>query len=158
MAAIILVRSWPARPTKGSPCRSSSSPGPSPMNMSGPRDCRRQKRHVPPCGQMGAFHAERWPVRRDARVARLWPSLRLRRTTPERVGMRGWRYGVGFEVALLFAQASPGTAGPGFLPDDGYSTEGEATSVCREQPPACQLRGTGQRTSRTPSCSCRKCT
>jgi len=30
IASIILVRSWPALPTKGSPCSSSSAPGPSP--------------------------------------------------------------------------------------------------------------------------------
>ena len=33
MAAIMLLSSCPARPTKGSPCSSSSAPGPSPINM-----------------------------------------------------------------------------------------------------------------------------
>src|SRR5579863_3269368 len=32
MALIMLLRSWPARPTKGRPCASSSAPGPSPTN------------------------------------------------------------------------------------------------------------------------------
>ena len=32
-SSIILVRSCPARPTNGTPCRSSSAPGASPMNM-----------------------------------------------------------------------------------------------------------------------------
>ena len=35
MAAMILVRSWPARPTNGRPWRSSSAPGASPTNMRG---------------------------------------------------------------------------------------------------------------------------
>src|SRR5262245_55971637 len=34
MASIICVRSFPARPTKGRPCASSSAPGPSPTKMS----------------------------------------------------------------------------------------------------------------------------
>ena len=34
MASIICVRSFPARPTNGSPCASSSAPGPSPTNTS----------------------------------------------------------------------------------------------------------------------------
>src|SRR5271165_5333524 len=33
MALIMLLSNWPARPTKGSPCTSSSAPGPSPTNI-----------------------------------------------------------------------------------------------------------------------------
>ena len=33
IASMIFVSSWPARPTNGSPCRSSSSPGASPTNI-----------------------------------------------------------------------------------------------------------------------------
>ncbi len=33
IASIILVSNWPAKPTKGSPCRSSSAPGASPTNI-----------------------------------------------------------------------------------------------------------------------------
>ncbi len=32
-SSIMRVRSWPARPTNGTPCASSSAPGASPMNM-----------------------------------------------------------------------------------------------------------------------------
>ncbi len=35
--SIICVNNWPARPTNGMPCASSSAPGPSPTNTSGER-------------------------------------------------------------------------------------------------------------------------
>ena len=96
MAAIILVSSWPARPTKGSPCRSSSSPGASPTNMMRASGLPTPKTT---CVRRAARCGHFWQTaraRRDARAARPWSSRR-RRWFPRGAGHDGVyrRNGVG---------------------------------------------------------------
>ena len=47
--AMMSVSNWPARPTKGSPCRSSSAPGPRRERPAWHEDCRRRKRSACDC-------------------------------------------------------------------------------------------------------------
>ena len=54
--SMMSVRSWPARPTKASPCSSSSAPGASPTNMRRPADCPgRRRSFLRPAGQAAAL-------------------------------------------------------------------------------------------------------
>ena len=55
---MIFVRSWPALPTKGSPCRSSSAPGASPTNSQFCIQTPNAKNDIGPRRRkVGAFHA-----------------------------------------------------------------------------------------------------
>ena len=79
---MISVRSCPARPTNGSPLRSSSSPGPSPTNIRRRRGCRRRRR-----GSCDRWRACSAGSRRSARGPRAALAVD-RRIAPAR---RRWR-------------------------------------------------------------------
>ena len=100
IASIIFVSSWPARPTNGTPCSSSSAPGASPTNISSAVGSADAEHDLPAAERVQLAAGAVADVRADG-GQRFGRGARQRRPEPERWpgswpvrgcrGVRGWR-------------------------------------------------------------------